>query len=66
MTKKDEFDYVEPHAEHEKKEKVTTPEEVEAALDRYAEDYRGKSGVDPHDHPHFAKAKALIGKMKCH
>jgi hypothetical protein len=49
--------------EHEVEE--VTPEHVEEALQRYAEDYRGKSGVDPSDHPHFIKAKALLQKMKC-
>jgi hypothetical protein len=52
------------HAKEHKKEEVS-PEHVKEALDRYAEEYRGKSGVDPNDHPHFAKAKQLLGKMTC-
>lgn len=58
---KEELDELE---ETEKEEEVTA-EHVEQALARYAEDYRGKSGVDPNDHPKFAKAKELLGKMKC-
>jgi len=63
MTDKD--DDLEDEDEIEEGEKAVTPEEIDEALTKYAEEYRAKSGVDPHDHPHFAKAKALIGKMKC-
>lgn len=60
-----EENFEEEDEETEAEEEETTAEHVEAALDRYAEDYRGKSGVDPNDHPKFAKAKELLGKMKC-
>jgi hypothetical protein len=67
MSKKDfedEFEKVEEEEGEAETEEVTA-EHVEEALARYAEDYRGKSGVDPNDHPKFAKAKELLGKMTC-
>jgi hypothetical protein len=70
MTTKKEFeDEFEKEEDELEKEGVhedeVTPTHVSEALDRYAEDYRGKSGVDPNDHPKFAKAKELLGKMTC-
>jgi len=62
----DEFEKDEEELETEDKAEEVTVEHVEEALQKYAEEYRGQSGVDPNDHPHFAKAKALLEKMKCH
>jgi hypothetical protein len=61
----DKFAKVEDEEGEGETEEVTA-EHVEEALNRYAEDYRGKSGVDPNYHPKFIKAKELLGKMKCH
>jgi hypothetical protein len=49
----------------ETEEEEATPDQVDHALKSYAEEHRGKSGVDPNDHPLFAKARTLLGKMKC-
>jgi hypothetical protein len=61
----DEFEKDETELETEEKHEEVTAEHVEQALQRYAEEYRGASGVDPNDHPKFAKVKELLGKMKC-